>query len=266
MMIISTKIGELEIFLAEIRASANTKRIYRNTLTHFHRQYGHLPDSSAEAQEFIRKRETEGLAPATIGLDVAAFLRYLKFQDIPTHRLERMPVMLKTPEYLTKKEVSALMEANIHPAPKAMTALLYDSGARISEILGVEVDGIDWNGALRVTRKGGRLEWANVSEWGMRHLAEWMDRRTGKHPKVFGSRTYNAMYRSLKAAAKRAELPRFHPHMLRHSRAVHLRQDGVSWEEIGYQLGHINPTITIKYYTRPDTFDLKQAIPAVSLP
>ena len=54
--------------------------------------------------------------------------------------------------------------------------------------------------------------------------------------------------------------------MLRHSRAVHLRQDGVSWEEIGYQLGHINPTITVKYYTRPDTFDLKKAIPSVNLP
>ena len=257
---------ELETFLQEIRASANTKRIYKNTLMQFHRQYGHLPESSAEAQEYIRKREDAGLAPATVGLDTAAFLRYLRFQGIPTNRLERMPVTLKTPEYLSKKEISALLEATVHRAPKTMVALLYDSGARIGEMLGLEVEGIDWNGALLVMRKGGRQEWANVSEWGMRYLAEWMDNRPGNHPKVFGNATYGDMYRLLKTAAKKAELPLFHPHMLRHSRAVHLRQDGVSWEEIGYQLGHINPTITVKYYTRPDTFDLKQAIPAVSLP
>ena len=257
---------ELETFLSQIRASANTKRIYRNTLTLFHRLYGHLPESSAEAQDFIRTREEAGLAPATIGLDVAAFLRYLRFQGIPQNRLERMPVTLKTPEYLAKDEISALMAACTSVSSKTMVALLYDSGARISEMLGLEVEGINWNGALQVMRKGGRQEWANVSEWGMRYLAEWMDIRTEKHPKVFLNIAYGEMYRSLKAAAKKAKLPQFHPHMLRHSRAVHLRQDGVSWEEIGYQLGHINPTITVKYYTRPDTFDLKQAIPAVTLP
>jgi integrase len=260
------EIDKLEAFLTQIRASENTKRIYKNTLMLFYRQYGHLPESSAEAQDFIRKREDAGLAPATVGLDVAAFLRYLKFQGIPTNRLERMPVMMKTPQYLNKKEISALMAATVHLAPRTVVALLYDSGARINEILGLEVDGIDWNGALQVMRKGGRQEWANVSEWGMRYLAAWMDHRTGNHPKVFGDRTYAEMYRWLKAAAKKAGLPQFHPHMLRHSRAVHLREEGVSWEEIGYQLGHINPTITVKYYTRPDTFDLKKAIPAVNLP
>ena len=257
---------ELETFLSQIQASESTKRIYRNTLTLFHRQYGHLPESSAEAQEYIHKREEAGLSRATIGLDVAAFLRYLRFQGIATNRLERMPVILKTPEYLTKDEIKELMTACASVSPKTMVALLYDSGARIGEMLGLEVKGIDWNGALQVMRKGGRQEWANVSEWGMRYLAEWMDHRMGNHPKVFANWTYNEMYRLLKAASKKAKLPRFHPHMLRHSRAIHLRQDGVPWEAIGYQLGHINPTITVKYYSRPDTFDLKQAIPPVTLP
>ena len=150
---------ELETFLSQIRASEGTKRIYRNTLTLFHRQYGHLPESSAEAQEYIRTREEAGLAPATIGLDVAAFLRYLRFQNIPTNRLERMPVTLKTPEYLSKEEISALMVATKDLAPRTMVALLYDSGARIGEMLGLEVEGINWNGALQVMRKGGRQEW-----------------------------------------------------------------------------------------------------------
>ena len=99
----------------------------------------------------------------------------------------------------------------------------------------------------------------------MGYLAKWMDVRTGKHPKVYGYRTYTDMYRLMKAAAKRAGIPKFTPHMLRHSRAIHLRQEGLSWEEIGYQLGHVNPVITVKYYTRPDQYDLKKIVPAVSL-
>ena len=177
-----------------------------------------------------------------------------------------MPVTLKTPEYLSKKEIKELLTATTNLPSKTMVALLYDSGARIGEMLGLTVEGIDWNGALYVVRKGGREDWVNVSEWGMEYLAEWMDKRTGNHPKVFGPITYYEIYQSLKIAAKKAGLPQFYPHMLRHSRAVHLRQDGVSWEEIGYQLGHINPTITVKYYTRPDTFDLKAVIPPVTLP
>jgi integrase len=257
--------NEIQHFLDEIRASDNTKRIYKNTLTLFQREYGHLPDSSAEAQEYIRKRESDGLSTASIGLDVAAFLRYLKFQGIQTNRLERMPVTLKSPEYLSKKEIATLLASSNQLSAKTMIALLYDSGARISEILGVGVDGIDWNGALSVVRKGGRQEWANVSPWGMDYLARWMDTRTGNHPKVFGNRNYHDMYRMCKSAAKKADIGHFSPHMLRHSRAVHLSQEGVSWEEIGYQLGHVNPSITTKYYTRPDTYDLKKAIPAVTL-
>jgi|TARA_Y100000296_G_C5119036_1_gene229364 integrase len=257
--------NELDTFIDEIRASESTKLTYWKRLNQFQKVYGHMPESSAEAQEYVRKREDAGLAPATIGLDVAALLRYLKYRGLDTHRLERMPVMLKTPQYLTQDEISALIANCNQLVGKTMIALLYDSGARISEILGVKVEDVDWNGALRVTRKGGRQEFANVSGWGMNYLAQWMDRRTGDHPKVFGSRNYNDMYRILKSAGMKAKLPHFHPHMLRHSRAIHLRQQGVDWAEIGYQLGHVNPTITIKYYTRPDTFDLKQVIPPVTL-
>ena len=255
----------LDEFLFKIRAADNTKRAYGNTLKKFITERGRLPESSEEAQDFIAAREAKGLKPATIGLDVAALIRYLKWEGIPLNRLERMPIILKAPEYLSKEEIKRLLEGCESPLSESMTALLYDAGARISEVLNIRVVDIDWNGFLYVTRKGGRKDWANVSEWGMGYLAKWMDVRTGKHPKVYGYRTYTDMYRLMKAAAKRAGIPKFTPHMLRHSRAVHLRQEGLSWEEIGYQLGHVNPVITVKYYTRPDQYDLKKIVPAVSL-
>ena len=257
--------ARLNEFLTKIRAAENTKRAYKNTLTQFVRKYGHLPQSSEESQDFIAYRESLDLKPATIGLDVAALLRYLKWEGIPTNRMERLPVILKTPEYMNKDEIKRLLAGCESLVSESMVALLYDAGARISEILNVRTVDIDWNGFLFVTRKGGRQEWANVSEWGMGYLAKWMEVRKGKHPKVYGYRTYIDMYHLLKNAARVAGIGKFTPHMLRHSRAVHLRQEGLSWEEIGYQLGHTNPTITVKYYTRPDQYDLKKVVPPVSL-
>jgi integrase len=252
-------------FLDGIRASANTKRCYKNTLTLFARQYGHLPESSGEAQEFVYARESAGLKPATVGLDVAAFQRYFKFYGIPTNRLEKYSVVLGTPKYLSESEISKLLGAARYPVLKCLIALLYDTGARISEILNTTMDDIEWNGGLKVTRKGGRQEVTNVSEWGLQYLAEYLDIRRGADERIFGNRTYHDLYMMLKTTAKKAGISYFTPHMLRHSRAVHLRDQGVSWEEIGYQLGHVNPTITVKYYTRPNNFDLKKAIPAVQL-
>ena len=68
--------NELDTFIDEIRASESTKLTYWKRLNQFQKVYGHMPESSAEAQEYVRKREDAGLAPATIGLDVAALLRY----------------------------------------------------------------------------------------------------------------------------------------------------------------------------------------------
>jgi len=256
---------DIDTFLDSIRAADSTKRIYRNTLTLFARSYGHLPESSGEAQEFIYARENSGLKPNTVGLDVAAFQRYFKFYNIPTNRLEKYSVVLPTPKYLSESEISELLGAARYPVLKCLVALLYDTGARISEILNTTMDDIDWNGGLKVTRKGGRQEVANVSEWGLKYLATWLDVRTGNDPRIFGNRKYHDLYMMLKNTAKKAGVAYFTPHMLRHSRAVHLREQGVSWEEIGYQLGHVNPTITVKYYTRPDNFDLKKAIPPVQI-
>jgi integrase len=257
--------SRLDEFLTKIRAADNTKRAYKNTLTLFTRKYGHLPKSSEESQAFIAYREESGLKPATVGLDVAALIRYMRWEGMSTSRMERMPIILKTPQYLSKDEIKRLLAGCESSLTASLVALLYDAGARISEVLNIRLVDIDWNGFLFVTRKGGRQEWANVSEWGMSYLAKWMDDRKGKHPRVYGYRQYSDMYRLLKNAAKTADIDTFTPHMLRHSRAVHLRQEGLSWEEIGYQLGHVNPTITVKYYTRPDQYDLKKVVPPVSL-
>lgn len=255
-------------FLNGIRASDNTKKTYVRALHVFACWSGkEAPDSQAEAQDFLNFRVDQGRAASTIEVDAAALSRYLKWKKLPVDRFERPPVTLQSPKYLSKPEVSALLAACEGSAVlSCIAALLYDSGARITEILGIRMNEIDWEGFLPIIRKGGRKDVTNVSAWGMGYLKSWLETRQGHHPLVFGDRDYKIVYNALKAAAKGAGIAEFHPHMLRHSRAVHLSQDSdLTWEEIGYQLGHVNPATTVKIYTRPNPEDLKKLVPAPAL-
>jgi len=257
----------IEQFIEQIRAADNTKRNYRNTLNIFAAWAGKdAPESSEEAQNFLTWREVQGKRPQTVSLDAAALRRYLNWKGIPVTRLEKYPVLLQPPEYLSVLEIKRLMAACDTPLVACIVALLYDSGCRISEILGARMTGIDWQGFLQVVRKGGRPDTANISEWGMGYLRTWLEERRGSHPKIFGDHSYRYIYGKLKVVAKNAGIPNFKPHMLRHSRAVHLSEDtDLRWEEIGYQLGHVNPSVTSKIYTRLDPYDLKRRIPAPNL-
>jgi len=62
---------------------------------------------------------------------------------------------------------------------------------------------------------------------------------------------YQKVWKEIKNAAKRANLPpEFTDHDLRHSRAVHMRQAGDDWVVIADQLGHVNPSTTMRIYGR----------------
>ncbi len=69
--------------------------------------------------------------------------------------------------------------------------------------------------------------------------------------------------RGLAAAAKRAGLAKVTPHMLRHSAAVHMAEDGVSMDEIAQYLGHSNVTVTRNTYARYSPDHLRKAAAAL---
>lgn len=254
-------------FIGGLRQSDNTKRAYARALNMFAQWADkEAPENQEEAQAFLDYREDIGKAPSTIAIDAAALERFLKWKKLPVD-LQRPSVVLQVVKYLSKQEVKDLLEAAAEvPWLECLIALLYDSGARISEILSIGLEDINWGGYLQVRRKGGRPDVANVSPWGMQYLREWLDLRRGQSRTVFGDRNYRYAYEHLKKAARRARIREFTPHMLRHSRAVHIREDaGTDWVDIGYQLGHVNPHTTVKIYTRPMAEDLKKRIPAPSL-
>lgn len=257
---------EIDNFLGSIRVAENTKRSYRRALYLFAAWSGYsAPSSSADAQAFLEYRESLGRKPATLAVDAYALTRYLRWKGIDVGRLERPNVTLPAPEYLSRQEIQVLLEAAESPLLQCIVAVLYDSGARIREILGVAMDGVDPEGFLQVRRKGGRADTAIITDWAKQYLDSWLEVRGSRHPMLFLDYKYESVRRWLKKAAIKGGIKKFHPHMLRHSRAVHLREEGMEWEDIGYLLGHVDVRTTINIYGRPTAQDLRQRVPKPKL-
>lgn len=183
-----------------------------------------------------------------------------------------MPRKRKRPiEVLTPEEVEALIQANSNRAPsgirnRALIALMYYSGLRLSEVLALLPRDVDLaGGEINVRRgKGGRQRLAGLNAAAQAHLTRWMERRrklgiNARHPvfctfsKVAGKPKVGPLQPRyvqlmLKRLAGRAGIDkRVHPHGFRHSHAVHLLRRGIPLPDIQRQLGHLNLATTDEY-------------------
>jgi integrase/recombinase XerD len=182
--------------------------------------------------------------------------------------LPRQPRLL--PEVLTVEEVDRLLEVRGDDTPegirdRALLELLYASGLRISEAVGLDRDEIDLEDALvRVVGKGDRERQVPVGEvavaWVRRYVGEvrpaWLDRRKteSRHGgplflSVRGDRLdRRRAWEMLVAAARSAGLNEgVSPHTLRHSFATHLLEGGADLRIVQELLGHASINTTQLY-------------------
>jgi integrase/recombinase XerD len=182
--------------------------------------------------------------------------------------LPRQPRLL--PEVLTVEEVDRLLEVRGDDTSegirdRALLELLYASGLRISEAVGLDRDDIDLDEALvRVVGKGDRERQVPVGEvavaWVRRFVEEvrpaWLDRRQieSRHGgplflSVRGDRLdRRRAWEMLVAAAKSAGLNEgVSPHTLRHSFATHLLEGGADLRIVQELLGHASINTTQLY-------------------
>jgi integrase/recombinase XerD len=144
---------------------------------------------------------------------------------------------------------------------RALLELLYGTGARISEAVGLDVD--DLGGpALRLAGKGGKHRIVPVGSYAARALDAYLvrarpalaaaARRAPASPAVFlnargGRLSRQGAWGVLKAAAGRAGLAGVSPHTLRHSFATHLLDGGADVRVVQELLGHASVTTTQVY-------------------
>ncbi len=173
----------------------------------------------------------------------------------------------RLPKAISVEDVERLLEAaSVGDTPsalrdRALLEVLYGTGARISEAVGLDVDDIDADdGVVRLRGKGGKERLVPVGSYAASALSAWLVRgrpvlaaKGAGTPAIFlntrGSRlSRQSAWTILRAAAERADL-RGHlsPHTLRHSFATHLLEGGADVRVVQELLGHASVTTTQIY-------------------
>jgi integrase/recombinase XerC len=265
---------------SERRASPHTLRAY---LADLGRYADYLADSalplvpgSPAAVRGYLSREARASGPTTLGRKlsaVRALYRFLVKEGLapgnPARGVASPRRPRRLPEALREEEAAALVEAPAQADPlglrdRAFLELLYGSGLRVSELVGLDLADLDLaEGLVRVLGKRrkervipvGRAARGALGLWigdGRPWLARGPD-HAGAPEALFLN--YRGGRLSARSVARRLDrwvlatgLPRHvHPHVLRHSFATHLLGNGADLRGIQELLGHASLSTTQRY-------------------
>lgn len=260
------KVSSLQDFESylKVRCRPGTAKVYMHALRLWFLYLNGGQPSKKTAQSYIELLIEKKLSSSTVNLRAHAIRRWFKWRgksielDYPTSSY------YKEPEYLEIDEVEKVIAACRTPLERALVILLFDTGVRISELLGIDVDDVDWKRKLIcVVRKGGGESFVNVSDKGLQALKQWLDSRQFNTQKVFGSIEYYPTWRLLKSIGKRSGLDaNVHPHIFRHSRAIFMLMNDAELYDVQQHLGHKSITTTANIYGKFKAVHLKGRIPS----
>lgn len=166
------------------------------------------------------------------------------------------------PKYLSIEEVTSLINsADIRG--KAMISILYASGIRVGELCKLRRKDI-YGDTIKVRGKGNRERIAFLDKTALRYLDMYLSRRIDTNPFVFPSRKGGGIKTQMvqqivKEAGFKAGIPKIvTPHVLRHSFATHMVQNGCGAFHLQKMLGHADISTT-QIYVHLGSKDLRTA-------
>jgi len=200
----------------------------------------------------------------------------------PPSQPRRLPKAISTDEVERLLEAASVGDGPVPLRDRALLELLYSTGARISEAVGLDVDDLDLDpsrASVRLMGKGRRERVVPVGSFAVQAVEAYLVRSRpalsvgGRGtPALFlntrGARlTRQSAWAALRASAVRAGLPvasHVSPHTLRHSFATHLLAGGADVRVVQELLGHASVTTT-QIYTQV-TVDTLREVYAASHP
>lgn len=265
--------------------SRNTVQAYRRDLLQYQRwlrQRGLTPITvtTGDLTDYVSERRSSGAAASSVARQVAAIRmlhRYLATEryrtDDPTARLDGVRVPSGLPKPLSEEQVESLLAAVVgneplHRRDRALLELLYATGARISEAVGLSMGDIDFDESLvRVYGKGGKERIVPYGSVAARALDDWFGpsgrarlvpsrwKRRDDAEAVFLNQRGGRLSRQggwliIKKYGELAGITdHLSPHVLRHSCATHLLDHGADLRIVQEMLGHASISTT-QVYTR----------------
>lgn len=275
----------LDAFLAHLRVeralSENTVLAYGRDLTNFV-EFARRQGAGVETIDLELVRSWQGqLADRGLSAPSAArklsalrgLLRFLlresEILDNPARRVMSPKTPRRLPRPLSPAETLALLAQPDVTKPRglrdrAMLSLLYSSGLRASELVGLELAALDLSrGVVSTLGKGGKRRWIPMGEVALgdveTHLAaanahRWVFENARKRPF-----SRQMVWKLVARYGRTAGIPTaVHPHRLRHSFATHLLAGGADLRSVQAMLGH-SDIATTEIYTQVSRGDLHSA-------
>lgn len=273
--------------------SAHTLVAYREDLEQFNaflRRHGNATQSYSDVdhaviRRFLGELLQNGYARKSVVrklTSLRSFFRFLVKRGALRHNPAKSFVTPKVPKtlpvFLEESSVAKMMElpdttTTVGLRDAAILELLYSTGIRVSELVGLNVRDVDWsNGTIKVYGKGAKERIVPFGKPARVALQRYLEKRNecmtsatptrDRHALFFatrGKRIYpEAVYViAVKYISRVAELHKKSPHVLRHTFATHLLNRGADLRAVKELLGHENLSTT-QIYTHVSVERLKK--------
>ncbi len=267
----------LDILWAERGLSDNSLQSYRHDLLHLKDRLAACGKALDEASRedllgMLADEVQAGKSPRSVSRYLSAyrqFYRWLvregKISTDPVALIESPRIGRGLPKALSEKEVEVLLAAPDVGTPlgardRAMLELMYATGLRVSELVGLELSNLNLNqGVIRVVGKGSKERLVPIGEEAHACLNAYLSGgrpellKTAQTDMVFvttrkGGMTRQAFWYMVRRYASQCGITRkLSPHMLRHSFATHLLNHGADLRVVQLLLGHSDLSTTQIY-------------------
>lgn len=224
-----------------------------------------------QVRGFLADMHRRQISKASMGRKLSSLRAYFKYllrhkviSKDPMAGIRNPKQEKRHPQVLNVDQAISVMEVALEPDPEglrdiALAEVLYGSGLRISEAIGLDLNDLD-SDVIRVLGKGSKERIVPLSEAAMVRIRRYLEQR---HAFIKDDYSEQALFLSVRAGkrldrrqanriiaklGRLAGLPKdLHPHMLRHSFATHMLEAGADLRSVQELLGHENLTTTQRY-------------------
>ena len=279
----------LEFLQNEKKLSDNTLHSYKRDIIQYQNYLeengiNYAKVSKEDIKAYLNYLKQIGKKPSTISRNLASIrsfyqfsIRNKKIKNDPTEDVQSPKIEKRVPSVLTAQEVELLLEQPKDvdlkgTRDKAMLEFAYATGMRVTEIINLNIEDVNLEGEYVICRVGSKQRNIPLGSLSLKALKEYIDEarpiliRNEKEKALFvnvnGQRlTRQGFWKIVKYYKEQAHITKdITPHVLRHSFATHLLQNGADLKAIQTMLGHsdISSTQVYMQFQDPGLKDIYQ--------
>lgn len=225
---------------------------------------------SAMIKSWIMEMVTTGLTPRSINRKVSTlktFFRFLKSEGVidnnPASSIHTLKIGLRLPVYVEKEKLNSFLNLQaedddfVANRDKLIIDLLYSTGIRRSELIGLTNDSIDFSGKmLKVLGKGNKERLIPLTSKMLVNIEHYINHKKERFPDAEfafiitdnGAKAYpEFIYRIVNKQLADLTSAKKSPHVLRHTFATHMLNNGANLNTLKEILGHSSLSATQVY-------------------